>query len=156
MAKISFDAEQVGKIADLMEDKGLTEVEIEHGDYSIRLSRGGVAQAVALPAAPAPVAAAAPAAAPTAPAAEAPAADNANHPGAVKSPMVGTAYLAAAPGKPNFVSVGDQVAEGQTLMIVEAMKVMNQIPATKAGTVKAILVADSEPVEFGQPLVIVE
>lgn len=156
MAKISFDAEQVGKIADLMEDKGLTEVEIEHGDYSIRLSRGGFAQTVALPAAPAPVAAAAPAAAPAAPAAEAPAADNANHPGAVKSPMVGTAYLAAAPGKPNFVSVGDQVAEGQTLMIVEAMKVMNQIPATKAGTVKAILVADSEPVEFGQPLVIVE
>lgn len=155
MAKFTFDAETVGKVADLMEEKGLVEVEIEHGDYSIRLARGVAASQVAVPAAaPAP---AAPAAAPAAPA-EAPAAEGGmeNHPGAVKSPMVGTAYLAPQPGAAAFVNVGDKVAEGQTMLIIEAMKVMNQIPAPKSGTVKAILVEDGEPVEFGQALIVIE
>lgn len=156
MAKFTFDAETVGKVADLMEEKGLVEVEIEHGDYSIRLSRGVAASQLAVPAAPAPVAAAPAAAAPAA-APEAPAAgDMENHPGAVKSPMVGTAYLSPQPGAAAFANVGDKVQEGQTLLIIEAMKVMNQIPAPKSGTVKAILVEDGEPVEFGQALVIIE
>ncbi|WP_428670700.1 acetyl-CoA carboxylase biotin carboxyl carrier protein, partial [Roseibium sp.] len=106
-------------------------------------------------AAPAP---AAPAAAPAAEqaAAAAPAADAASHPGTVTSPMVGTAYLAAEPGSAPFVQVGDKVTEGQTILIVEAMKTMNHIPSTKAGTVKQILVEDAQPVEFGEPLIIVE
>lgn len=155
MAKFTFDAETVGKVADLMEEKGLIEVEIEHGDYSIRLSRGVVASQMAMPAAPAPVAAPAAPAAPAA-AEAAPAGNMENHPGAVKSPMVGTAYLSPQPGAAAFINVGDKIAEGQTLLIIEAMKVMNQIPAPKSGTIKAILVDDAEPVEFGQPLVVIE
>ena len=158
MAKISFDADQVGKIADLMEEKGLTEVEIEHGDYSIRLSRGGtsVAYAAAMPA-PAAAPAAAPVAAAAAPAAEAAGGDDhSNHPGMVPSPMVGTVYMAPQPTSPDFIKVGDKVAEGATLLIIEAMKVMNPIPAPKSGTVKAILVSNEEPVEYGQPLVVIE
>lgn len=150
MAKFTFDADIVGQVADLMEEKGLVEVEIEHGDYSIRLSRGQLAQQVMMPQAAAPLAAQAPAAI------AAPADDGANHPGAVPSPMVGTAYTSPNPDADNFIKIGDAVKEGQTLMIIEAMKVMNQIPAPKAGTVKAILVANAEPVEFGQALVIVE
>ncbi|WP_420547561.1 acetyl-CoA carboxylase biotin carboxyl carrier protein [Curvivirga sp.] len=157
MGKFEFDAESVGKVADMMNEKDLAEVEIVHDDYSIRLSK---ASAIAPVMASAPVAAAAPApvAAPAAaPAAEAAApASMENHPGAVKSPMVGTAYLAANPDSPNFVKEGDAVTEGQTLLIVEAMKVMNQIPAPKSGTVKAVLVANAEPIEFGQPLVVIE
>jgi len=149
MTKFTFDADIVGQVADLMEEKGLVEVEIEHGDYSIRLSRGQVAQQVMMPAA-APLAAAPVAAAPAA-------SDNSeSHLGAVPSPMVGTAYLSANPDADNFIKVGDTVKEGQTLMIIEAMKVMNQIPAPKAGTVKSILVDNAEPIEFGQPLVVIE
>lgn len=158
MGKFEFDAESVGKVADMMNEKDLAEVEIVHDDYSIRLSK---ASAVAPMVAAAPVAAPAPVAA--APAAAAPAAEAApaggsveNHPGAVKSPMVGTAYLAPNPDSPNFISEGASVTEGQTLLIIEAMKVMNQIPAPKSGTVKAILVNNADPIEFGQPLVVIE
>lgn len=158
MSKFEFDAESVGKVADMMNDKDLAEVEIVHDDYSIRLSKASALQQpmMAAPAAMAAPVAAAPAAVAAAPAAEAPVASADNHPGAVKSPMVGTAYLAANPDTPNFVQEGDAVTEGQTLLIVEAMKVMNQIPAPKSGTVKSILVANAEPVEFGQPLIIIE
>ncbi len=152
MAKFTFDADIVGQVADLMEEKSLVEVEIEHGDYSIRLSRGQISQPTMVM----------PAAAPQviSPAASAPiATDNnnhSNHQGSVPSPMVGTAYLSANPEAENFIKIGDNIKEGQTLMIIEAMKVMNQIPAPKSGIVKEILVADAEPVEFGQALVIIE
>ena len=151
---MNVDTSLVRELAEMLGDTGLTEIEVEDGERKIRVSRGGVAMAAA---APAPVAAAAPAATPVAPAAPAgdaaaPAADTA---GAIKSPMVGTVYLAAEPGAPDFVKVGDSVKEGQTLVIVEAMKVMNPITADKAGTVKSILVENAQPVEFDQPLVVV-
>ena len=150
-----YDSKLIGEIARIMSDTGLTEVELTQGDCSLRLSKQmnvvtAVAPAVAQAA---PVAAAAPAAAP----AETPAAENmADHPGAVASPMVGTVYLAPSPGTDNFVSTGGRVKEGDTLMIIEAMKVMNPIPAPRGGTVKAILVGDGQPVEFGDPLIIIE
>lgn len=157
MAKLDVDVELVGKLAALMDENDLTEVLIEDDDTKLRLQRGG-ATVVAAPAAvaAAPVAAVAPAPVAAAPAAEAPAADAGSHPGAVPSPMVGTVYLSPQPGAANFVSVGASVKEGQTLLIIEAMKVMNQIPAPKAGTVTEILVTDGQPVEFGEPLVIIE
>ncbi|WP_247710633.1 acetyl-CoA carboxylase biotin carboxyl carrier protein [Qipengyuania aestuarii] len=150
---MNVDTSLVRELAEMLGDTGLTEIEVEDGERKIRVSRGGVAMA----AAPAAVAAAAPAAAPAAPAAPAgdaaaPAADTA---GAIKSPMVGTVYLAPEPGASDFVKVGDSVKEGQTLLIVEAMKVMNPITAEKAGTVKSILVENAQPVEFDQPLVVV-
>ena len=141
---MNVDTALVRELAEMLGDTGLTEIEVEDGERKIRVSRGG---GVAMAAAPAPVAAPAPAA----PAA-APEADTA---GAIKSPMVGTVYLASEPGAANFVKVGDSVTEGQTLLIVEAMKVMNPITADKAGTVKAILVENAQPVEFDQPLVVI-
>ncbi len=148
---MNVDTSLVRELAEMLGETGLTEIEVEDGDRKIRVSRGGgVAMAAA---APAPVAAAAPAA-PAAPAADA-APDAAETAGAIKSPMVGTVYLAAEPGAPDFVKVGDSVKEGQTLLIVEAMKVMNPITADKAGTVKSILVENAQPVEFDQPLVVV-
>lgn len=153
MAKLDVDIELVGKLAELMEEKGLTEVLIEEDDTKLRLQRGGGTIMAAPAAVAAPVAAAS---APAAPAGEAAAADAGSHPGAVPSPMVGSVYLAPQPGAANFISVGAKVKEGQTLLIIEAMKVMNQIPAPKAGTVTEILVTDGQPVEFGEPLVIVE
>lgn len=146
-----YDSKLIGEIARIMSDTGLTEVELTRGDCSLRLSKQmnvvtAVAPAVAQAA---PVAAAA--------AAEAPAAENmADHPGAVASPMVGTVYLAPSPGADIFVSTGSRVKEGDTLMIIEAMKVMNPIPAPRGGTIKAILVSDGQPVEFGDPLIIIE
>jgi len=151
MAKLNVDIKLIEKLADLMVDKGLTELVIEDDDASVRLQRGGGAPVYA--AAPAPVAAAP--GAPAAPASSA-AADAASHPGAVKSPMVGTVYLSPQPGAANFISVGAKVAAGDTLLIIEAMKVMNQIPASKSGTVTQILVSDGAPVEFGEALVIIE
>lgn len=148
---MNVDTSLVRELAEMLGETGLTEIEVEDGDRKIRVSRGGgVAMAAA---APAPVAAAAPAA-PAAPAADA-APEAADTAGAIKSPMVGTVYLAAEPGAPDFVKVGDSVKEGQTLLIVEAMKVMNPITADKAGTVKSILVENAQPVEFDQPLVVV-
>ena len=149
MAKFELDTEFVRKLAQLLHETHLGEIELADGERRIRVARQAV---VAAPAA-VPVAAAAPAAAGAAPAADA---DLGKHPGAVKSPMVGTAYLAPEPGKPNFVAVGDKVTAGQTLLIIEAMKTFNPIKAPKAGTVMQILVANAHPVEFGEPLMIVE
>ena len=151
---MNIDTALVRELAELLNETGLTEIEVEDDDRKIRVARGTVsavaAPAPVAPAAPAPVAAA-PVAAP-APEAAAPAASSAD---ALKSPMVGTAYLAPEPGKPNFVKVGDSVAEGDTLMIIEAMKVMNPITADKSGTVNAILIENGQPVEFDQPLVVI-
>ena len=151
---MNVDTALVRELAEMLGETGLTEIEVEDGDRKIRVSRGGgvpMAAQAPMMAAPAPAA--------TAPSAAAPAADTApaaaDTAGAIKSPMVGTVYLAAEPGAPDFVSVGDSVKEGQTLLIVEAMKVMNPITADKAGTVKSILVENAQPVEFDQPLVVI-
>ncbi|MDF0541738.1 acetyl-CoA carboxylase biotin carboxyl carrier protein [Sphingobium sp. H39-3-25] len=150
---MNVDVELVRQLAELLDVTHLTEIEVEDGDRKIRVARKAAAVAAAPVYAPASaVAAAAPvAAAPTAAVAEAPVAAN-----AVKSPMVGTAYLAAEPGSPPFVAIGAQVKAGDTLLIVEAMKVMNPITAPSAGTVKAVLVENGQPVEFDQPLIVVE
>ena len=153
---MNIDTALVRELAELLNETGLTEIEVEDDDRKIRVARGGAVAAVAAApapiAAPAPVAAAPAAAAPAPAASEAPSGDVA---GALKSPMVGTAYLAPEPGKPNFVKVGDTVAAGDTLLIVEAMKVMNPITADKAGTIKSILIDNAQPVEFDQPLVVI-
>ena len=149
---IDVDTALVRELAELLAETGLSEIEVEDGERKIRVSRGGTpAAAPVYHAAPPPATAPAPAAAAPAPAAG----EQADTAGALASPMVGTVYLAAEPGAPNFVAVGDQVKEGQTLVIIEAMKVMNPIAADKAGTVKAILVDNAQPVEFGQPLVVI-
>ena len=153
MAKFEMDTEFVRKLAQILHETNLGEIELADGDKRIRVARPTMTVA----AAPVAAAAAAPAAAPAA-AGAAPAGGNdlGKHPGAVKSPMVGTAYLAPEPGKPNFVAVGDKVTAGQTLLIIEAMKTFNPIKAPKAGTVTQILVDNARPVEFGEPLMIVE
>jgi acetyl-CoA carboxylase biotin carboxyl carrier protein len=143
------ELELVRQLAALLDETNLTEIEVHDGDRAVRVARQGAPVAAAPAyAAPAP-AAAAPAAAPAA-------ATLADHPGTVKSPMVGTAYLSPEPGAANYVSEGATVKEGDTLLIVEAMKVMNPITAPKGGRVKAILVVNEQPVEFDQPLVIIE
>ncbi len=154
----TIDTKVVRKLADILKDTGLTEIEVETGGLKIRVAReltAAPAAAVYQPvaAAPAPATAAAPAAvaAPVAEAAPTVAAGD-----KVKSPMVGTVYLAAQPGADTFVKVGQSVAEGQTLLIVEAMKTMNPIPSPRAGKIVEILVSDAQPVEFGEPLVIIE
>ena len=152
MAKFDIDTEFVRKLAQLLQETGLGEIELADGDKRIRVARPAVTVAAAPVAAP--VAVAAPAAAPGAAAGAN--GDLGKHPGAVKSPMVGTAYLAPEPGKPNFVVVGDKVTAGQTLLIIEAMKTFNPIKAPKAGTVTQILIDNARPVEFGEPLMIVE
>lgn len=150
------DVDLVRELARLLDETKLTEIEVEDGDRRIRVAREVVTQMVAA-SAPAIAAAAAPlAAAPVAQVApEAPAAAP-SFANAVKSPMVGTAYLAPEPGARQFVSVGDSVKAGDTLLIIEAMKVMNPITAPSAGTVKALLIDNGQPVEFDQPLVVVE
>lgn len=159
---IHDDAAFVRDLATILDETNLTEIEVERGDLKIRVSREVYMQAApaayappALPAASAPAAASGPLH-PAGAAESAPSANPADHPGAVKSPMVGTAYLAPEPGAANFVSPGDQVAQGQTLMIVEAMKVMNPIPAPKAGRIKEIFVSNAQAVEYGEPLLIIE
>ncbi|MEP3224967.1 MAG: acetyl-CoA carboxylase biotin carboxyl carrier protein [Parasphingorhabdus sp.] len=148
---MNVDLDIVRELAGILDGASLSEIEVEDGDRKIRVSRGGGApaavQAVAAPL-PAPAAAAAPVTAATPPPAD-------DHAGAQKSPMVGTAYLAPDPDAANFISVGDTVATGDTLLIIEAMKVMNPIQAESAGTVKAILVENGQPVEFDQPLVVI-
>ena len=155
------DVAFIKALAELLRDNDLTELEVKR-DYSeddslnVRVSRQAVVAAAAPVQVAAPVAAA-PAAAALAAAPEAATAeDPASHPGAVTSPMVGTVYLQAEPGAPAFISVGKQVNEGDTLLIVEAMKTMNHIPAPKSGTVKRILVGDGDTVEYGAPLAIIE
>ena len=153
--KTSIDQDLIRDLANLLTETDLSEIEVEQDEFRVRLSRHSSVQPVQVSApvaAVAPAPAAAPAPAPVA-SSEAPAAASE---GNVPSPMVGTAYLAPAPGEPPFVRVGDTVKAGDTVMIVEAMKTMNQIPAPKAGTVKAILVEDGQPVEFGEQLLHIE
>jgi acetyl-CoA carboxylase biotin carboxyl carrier protein len=150
MAKFEMDTEFVRKLAEILEENDLGEIELADGDRRIRLARPTVTYAAAPMGAPA----VAPAASPPPPAAGA--GELAKHPGAVTSPMVGTAYLAPEPGKPNFVSVGDKVTAGQTLLIIEAMKTFNPIKAPRGGTVIQILIENAHPVEFGEALMIVE
>ena len=149
--KKKFETDLIRDLALLLDETNLSEIELEKDDFRIRVARQLHVEAPITMAAPAPAPAAAPA-----PASAAAPADLASHPGTITSPMVGTAYLAPEPGARPFVQVGDQVTEGQTIMIVEAMKTMNHIPATKAGIVKQVLVDDAQPVEFGEPLIIVE
>ncbi len=158
------DVSFIRALAELLNQNDLTELQVkrdygENDSLNVRVSRAReVVQQFAMPtqqSQPAPMAAAAapsPAAAPAAAVSD----DPASHPGAVTSPMVGTAYLQAEPGSPPFVSPGAQVKEGDTVLIIEAMKTMNQIPAPRSGTVKRILVEDGSPVEFGAPLLIIE
>ncbi|MGZ8295957.1 MAG: acetyl-CoA carboxylase biotin carboxyl carrier protein [Allosphingosinicella sp.] len=143
-----IEADLVRQLAELLNENDLTEIEVEDGDRKIVVKRH-----IMVAAAPAPAPAAAAPAAPTAPAA---AVAPASHPGTVKSPMVGTVFLAGEPGARPFVSPGQKVKEGDTLLIIEAMKVMNPITAPRAGTVADVLVVDAQPVEYDQPLVIIE
>ena len=151
------DTALVKALADILDEAGLAELEYETADLSVRLSRvSGAAPFAPVAAVAAPTAA--PAAAPdaTAAAAAADSADAASHPGAVTSPMVGTVYVAPEPDAPSFIEVGGTVKKGQTLLIVEAMKVMNPITAPADGTVKQIFVQNAQPVEFGEVLVVIE
>ena len=146
----SEDSALIRELALLLDETSLTEIEIERAGLRLRVARNisvatSVPVAVATPAASAPVAAAAGAAT-----------DLAMHPGAVPTPMVGTAYWSPEPGAKPFIEVGSRVTAGQTLLIIEAMKTMNQIPSPRGGTVTQILVEDGQPVEFGEPLVIIE
>lgn len=152
---MQVDPELVNQLATLLDATNLTEIEVQDGDRRIRVVRNATvyAQPQTIPVAPmqqAPMNAA-----PAAPAV-APVAEAANHPGTVYSPMVGTAYLAPEPDASNFVHVGDKVEKGATLLIVEAMKVMNPIVAPKSGIVSSIMVENAQPVEFDQPLVVIE
>ena len=151
---MQIEADLVRQLAELLDETQLTEIEVQDGDRRIRVARKhnhAAAPAFVAAPAPAPVAAPAPAPAPAAPVVAA-----GDHPGTVKSPMVGTAYLTPSPEADAFVSVGDTVSVGQTVLIIEAMKVMNQIVAPKAGVVRAILVESGQPVAFDQPLLVVE
>ena len=147
---MQVDLKLVRQLAELLNETGLSEIEVEDSDRKIKVARHLQAAATVQVATPAAIAAA-PASAPAAPT-PAPA----DHPGAIKSPMVGTAYLSASPEAAAFVSIGASVAEGDTLIIIEAMKVMNPIIAPRAGKVTAILVANGQPIEFDQPLVVIE
>jgi acetyl-CoA carboxylase biotin carboxyl carrier protein len=152
VTRIPIDPDSIRRLAAVLVETGLTEIEIAEKDSRIRVVRGAAPGEIVLAAAPAAVAAVA------APAAPAPAAvdDPSSHPGAINSPMVGVAYLAPEPGAANFVVVGQQVAAGQTVLLIEAMKTFNQIKAPKAGTVTRILVENSAPVEYGEVLMILE
>jgi len=144
---MNVDVKLVRELAEMLAETGLTEIEFEDGTRKVRVSRGGgVAMA-------APIAMQSPA--PLSPAAAPPPAPAAEAAGALKSPMVGTVYLTSEPGAEPFIRVGDKVSEGQTLVIIEAMKVMNPIAADKAGTIQSILVENAQPVEFDQPLVVI-
>jgi acetyl-CoA carboxylase biotin carboxyl carrier protein len=145
MSTFDIDEDLVRKLARLLEETGLNEVEYEKAGERIRVNRGAVATAMSAPASPAPATSA-----PAVPAPEGP------PKGAVLSPMVGTAYLSTEPGAKPFVASGDRVAQGQTLLIIEAMKVMNPISAPHAGVVRHIMVADGRPVEYGEVLMVVE
>jgi acetyl-CoA carboxylase biotin carboxyl carrier protein len=149
---LSFDPEALRVLAELINATGLSEIELVEGDRKLRLARTLVPVTVPV------MATAAPAAAPVAslPAEPAAKADPAKHPGVVKSPMVGVAYLSAEPGAASYVGVGQSVEAGATLLLIEAMKTFNQIKAPRAGTVKQILVSSGAPVEFDEPLLIIE
>lgn len=142
-------------LAALLDESNLTEIEVERSGLRVRIARN-VTVAASVPVAPMVAATAAAPIAASAPAATAPILDVAKHPGMVPSPMVGTAYLASEPGAKPFIEVGAKVKAGDTLLIVEAMKTMNQIPSPRTGTVTQVLVEDGQPIEFGEPLVIIE
>ena len=142
------DSALIRELALLLDETSLTEIEIERAGLRVRVARN-VSIAASMPASYQP-------AAPVAAAGPAPVADIAKHPGVVPSPMVGTVYWASEPGARPFIEVGSKVTAGQTLLIIEAMKTMNQIPSPRAGTVTQILIEDGQPVEFGEPLVIIE
>lgn len=146
-----IDQELIRQIALLLTETDLSEIEVEHADLRIRVARNLTVAPAAIQVAPAPVATAAAVSATSSAELNA-----ASHPGVVNSPMVGTAYRAPEPGAKSFIEVGQTVREGQTLLIVEAMKTMNQIPSPRSGTVTAILVTDGQPVEYGEPLLIIE
>ena len=150
--KNEIDYGLIRELAKLLDETGLSEIEIEQDDQRVRVARNAGRAAAATPAHIAP-----PSAAPAPVAVSSPKpVDPAKHPGVVTSPMVGTAYMAPEPGAKTFVEVGSKVKAGDTLLIVEAMKTMNQIPAPRAGTVIQILFEDGQPVEFGEPLMIIE
>jgi acetyl-CoA carboxylase biotin carboxyl carrier protein len=143
----SAEQKLIRELAELLNDTGLSEIEIEKSGLKIRVARTlNIQSAVAAPAVPMPATATAAKGAP----------DPAKHPGAVKSPMVGTAYRSPEPSAPPFVEIGSKVSQGDTVLIIEAMKTMNQIPATHSGKVTSILIENGQPVEFGEPLVIIE
>jgi acetyl-CoA carboxylase biotin carboxyl carrier protein len=146
----SSDSALIRELALLLDETSLTEIEIERAGLRVRVARN-ISIAASMPANFQPAASM-----PAAAAAPVDAADVAKHPGVVPSPMVGTAYWASEPGAKPFIEVGSKVSVGQTLLIIEAMKTMNQIPSPRAGTVTQILVEDGQPVEFGEPLVIIE
>ena len=146
--KPAIDKELIRELAKLLDETGLTEIEIERAGLRVRVGRGGTVSHAASPALAPPVVAPMPMVATPL--------DPAKHPGAVVSPMVGTAYRGPAPGASPFVDIGSKVTVGETLLIIEAMKTMNHIPAPRAGTVTHILVENGQPVEFGEPLVIIE
>ncbi len=164
MTKASqVDQDLIRAIAELLNKENLAEIEIEQEDFRVRVTRSYANETVTYAAPPAYASApAAHAPAPLAPAGSVPAAapaaaeDLSSNPGTLTSPMVGTAYRAPEPGKPPFVDVGTKVSEGQTVLIIEAMKTMNQIPAHRSGTITRILVDDAQPVEYGEPLVVIE
>lgn len=150
--KVNEDA--IRKLAGLLEETGLTEIEVAEGEQVIRVNRGGMIASA--PATPMPVTMPSDPAVPQQANTNAPSAVAAEHPGAVVSPMVGTAYMQPEPGAPAFVKKGDSVNQGDTLVIIEAMKVMNPIKAEKSGTVTQILIEDGKPVEFGDVLMVIE
>ncbi len=147
VASSDLDKDLIRELAGLLDETGLTEIEWTHGERTVRVARQS-----------GPVVAGAVAAAPAAAPAEVtpPTSDRTSHPGAVLSPMVGTAYVASEPGAAPFVQVGSQISEGQTVLIVEAMKTMNPIPAPRSGTIRQIFVSDGVPVEYGEVLMIIE
>nr|WP_321985931.1 acetyl-CoA carboxylase biotin carboxyl carrier protein subunit [uncultured Lichenicoccus sp.] len=153
MSRLLLDADTIRALADILTETGLTEIEIAEKDSRIRVAR---APATVHAVAPAPTAAAAPAATAAETLQAAAASDPARHPGAVKSPMVGIAYLSPEPSAPAFVVEGQQVAAGQTLMLIEAMKTFNQIKAPRAGTLRLLLVASGAPVEFDEVLAVID
>jgi len=146
-SKTEIDSDLVRQLAGLLEETGLSEIEYGSGDWHVRVTKGGMPVATAIAA--------------TAPAVSAPELSagedhHAEHPGVVVSPMVGTVYTTSEPDQPPFVKIGDQVAEGDTLVLIEAMKVFNPIKASRAGKVSRIFVSNATPVEFGEPLMIIE
>ena len=149
----AIDEDLIRDLADLLSETGLTEIEIERQGLRVRVARAapGASASVVPAASPAPPSSPAPSAR-----SETGEAASAHHPGTVVSPMVGTAYRAPEPGAPPFIEVGATITEGQTVMIVEAMKTMNHIPSPRTGKVLEILVEDGQPVEFGEPLVVIE
>jgi acetyl-CoA carboxylase biotin carboxyl carrier protein len=149
--KSSVEHGLIRELAELLNETGLSEIEVEREGLRLRVARQ-VSVAAHVAAAPAAHAGGAPAAV----AGPARASDPASHPGTVKSPMVGTAYRSPEPGAATFVEVGTRVSQGQTLLIIEAMKTMNQIPAPRAGTVTQVMIENGQPVEFGEPLVVIE